>query len=95
MTYRIELTAAAKRALANTLPEAVAVACWEFIRGPLAENPYRVGKPLRDRLEGRYSARRGEFRVIYQIVDDRVFVRVIHIAHRRDVYRRRTQVAGR
>lgn len=87
MTYRIELTAGAKRALANTLPEAVAVACWEFIRGPLAENPYRVGKPLRDRLEGRYSARRGEFRVIYQIVDDRVFVRVIHIAHRRDVYR--------
>lgn len=87
MTYRIELTGAAKRALVDLLPEAVAVACWEFIRGPLAENPYRVGKPLRDRLEGRYSARRGEFRVVYQIFDDRIVVRVIHIAHRRDVYR--------
>lgn len=87
MTYRIELTKAAKKALMDLLPEMVAVACWEFIRGPLAENPYRVGKPLRDRLEGRYSARRGEFRVIYQIFDDRIVVRVIHIAHRRDVYR--------
>ena len=87
MTYRIELTGAAKRALTNVLPESVAAACWEFIRGPLAERPYRVGKPLGDRLAGRYSARRGEFRVIYRVVDDRIVVRVIHIAHRRDVYR--------
>ncbi len=87
MTYQIELTKAAKNALTDLLPEAVAVACWEFIRGPLAESPYRVGKPLRDQLEGRYSARRGEFRVIYQIFDNRIVVRVIHIAHRCDVYR--------
>jgi mRNA interferase RelE/StbE len=87
VTYRIELTRAAKKALTEVLPEVVAVACWEFIRGPLAENPHRVGKPLRDQLAGRYSARRGEFRVIYQIFEDRVVVRVIHIGHRRDVYR--------
>lgn len=87
MTYRVELTAAAKRALTDELPEAVAVACWEFIRGPLADNPCLVGKPLRGQLEGRYSARRGEFRVIYQVFDDRVVVRVVHIVHRRDVYR--------
>jgi mRNA interferase RelE/StbE len=87
VTYRIELTTAAKRALTDLLPEAVAVACWEFIRGPLAENPQRVGRPLRGQLEGRYSARRGDFRVIYQIFDARVVVRVIHIAHRSDVYR--------
>jgi mRNA interferase RelE/StbE len=87
VTYRIELTAAAKRALTELLPEAVAVACREFIRGPLAENPQRVGKPLRGRLEGRYSARRGQFRVIYQIFDERVVIRVIHIAYRRDAHR--------
>lgn len=87
MTYRIELTAAAKRALTDLLPEAVAVACREFIRGPLAENPQRVGKPLRGRLEGLYSARRGQFRVIYQIFDERVVIRVIHIAYRRDAHR--------
>lgn len=87
MTYRIELTAPARRALESTLPEAAAIACWEFIRGPLAENPQRVGQPLRGQLAGRHSARRGEFRVIYQIFDDRVVVRVITISHRRDAYR--------
>ncbi|BBY59573.1 toxin RelE [Mycolicibacterium sarraceniae] len=87
MTYEIELTRAARMALTDDLPQAIAVACWEFIRGPLAENPHRVGKPLRNQLQGRYSARRGEFRVVYQIFDERVVVRVIHIAYRRDVYR--------
>nr|WP_314143567.1 type II toxin-antitoxin system RelE/ParE family toxin [uncultured Rhodococcus sp.] len=87
MSYAIELTVAARKALTDQLPESIAVACWEFIRGPLAENPYRVGKPLRDRLEGKFSARRGEFRVVYQIYEDRIVVRVIAIAHRRDVYR--------
>ena len=87
MTFAVELSASARRALTEDLPEPVAAACWEFIKGPLAENPHRVGKPLRDQLEGRYSARRGEFRVIYQIIEDRIVVRVIHIAHRRDVYR--------
>ena len=87
MSYRIELTRAAKRALTELLPETVAVACWEFIRGPLAEDPYRVGKPLRGQLEGRFSARRGEFRLIYRVFEDRVVIRVIHIAHRRDAYR--------
>jgi len=87
VSYAIELTAAARKALTDQLPESIAVACWEFIRGPLAENPYRVGKPLRDRLEGKFSARRGEFRVVYQIYEDRIVVRVIAIAHRRDVYR--------
>lgn len=88
MTYGIELTKSARRALAKDLPESVAVACWEFIRGPLADSPHRVGKALRGDLEGRYSARRGEFRVIYQIFEHRVIVRVITIKHRRDAYRR-------
>jgi mRNA interferase RelE/StbE len=87
VTYRIELTRAAKNALTEGLPEAVAVACWEFIRGPLAENPHRVGKPLRDQLGDRYSARRGEFRIVYEILDELIIVRIVHIAHRRDVYR--------
>jgi len=85
VSYRIELTASAKRALTEVLPEAVAVACWEFIRAPLAENPHHVGKPLRGRLEGRCSARRGEYRLLCRIFDDSVVVRAIHMAHRRDV----------
>lgn len=87
MTYEVILSPRALRALSEELPEAVAVACFEFIRGPLAENPRRVGKPLRNELAGTYSARRGEFRVIYDIDDNRIRVEVISIRHRRDVYR--------
>lgn len=87
MSSRIVFSARARRALTEDLPEAVATACFEFIRGPLAESPHRVGKPLRGRLQGRHSARRGEFRVIYRIDDDRILVEVIAIQHRRDAYR--------
>jgi mRNA interferase RelE/StbE len=69
------------------LPEKVAAAAVEFIYGPLAEDPRRVGRPLRLELEGRYSAHRGDHRIIYRIVDERKVVVVEAIAHRADVYR--------
>lgn len=86
MTYAILLSPRARRALDDDLPEAVAAACAAFIFGALAENPQRMGKPLRHELEGAYSARRGEFRVIYTIHEDQVLVRVVTIRHRRNVY---------
>jgi len=46
-----------------------------------------VGKPLRDDLEGIWSARRGTYRVLYRIRDDPREVVVLRIDHRRDVYR--------
>ena len=47
-----------KRAIERDVPEAVAFAVVDFPYGPLAEDPYRVGKPLRIQLEGYWSARR-------------------------------------
>lgn len=80
MTYRIELAPAARRALTETLPYAVAAACLNFFTDVLAEQPYRVGKLLRNELAGRWSARRGQFRVIYDIHEDRVIVTSV-LAH--------------
>lgn len=87
--YDVVFTRSARRALENTLPEAVAAAAFAFIVGPLAENPKRVGKLLREPLAPLYSARRGDYRVIYRIEDDRLIIEIITIEHRRDVYRRR------
>ena len=87
MTYRILLTPSAQQALEQSLPEAVAAAAWEFIRGPLAANPHRVGKPLTGSLAGMWSARRGEYRVVYDISDRTVTVTVVRVGHRRGVYR--------
>jgi mRNA interferase RelE/StbE len=84
--FTVVLSAAAKRAIERDLPQAVAVAVVDFLFGALADDPYRVGKPLRFELEGYWSARRGQYRVIYSIHDGQVLVRVVRISHRADVY---------
>ncbi len=80
----IAWTPTAKRALVR-LPERVAAAVVEFVYGALAENPHRVGKPLRFELEGLHSTRRGDFRIIYRIGEQ--VVAIMAIEHRADVYR--------
>jgi mRNA interferase RelE/StbE len=87
VTLRIIFSRQAKRALDFELPKSVAAACAGFIYGPLAENPYRVGKLLREPASLLYSARRGEFRVIFGIRDDEIIVEIIDSRHRRNVYR--------
>lgn len=85
--YEIVVTAPAARAIRETLDEAVAFAVIEFITGPLLDNPRRVGAELRDELEGVWSARRGTYRILYRIDDDRREVIILRIGHRKDVYR--------
>ena len=68
--------------LAATSPK-VAAAVVEFAYGDLARDSYRVGKPLRFELEGLYSARRAEYRVVYRVGDDAEFVRVMRVGPRR------------
>lgn len=85
--YEIVVTAPAARAIGERLPEAVAFAVIAFITGPLLVNPRRVGARLRGELEGVWSARRGTYRVLYRIDDDRREVIVPRVAHRRDAYR--------
>jgi len=87
VTYEVRWSRQARRALTDDLPEAVAAACWAFVVGPLAENPHRVGKPLHPPLAPSWSARRGEFRVVYDIDDTVVTIDIIRIQHRRDAYR--------
>ncbi len=61
----------------------------EFASGDLAKNPRRVGKALERELTGYYSARRGPYRVIYSIDDERVMVLLLRVGHRADVYKPR------
>lgn len=86
--YRLVVSPTARRQLAEVLPESVAFAAHEFIVGPLLENPHRVGKRLRPPLADRYSARRGTYRLIYRVDDDRHVFTVVAVAARSDVYRR-------
>jgi mRNA interferase RelE/StbE len=86
VTYSIKIARSAARALTETLPEAVAAAAFGFVNGPLFENPHRVGKRLRPPLDGKWSARRGQYRVIYEIHDAETTVVVLQVSHRSDAY---------
>jgi mRNA interferase RelE/StbE len=53
----------------------------------LADDPHRVGAPLRAPFDGQWRARRGEYRVRYRIDDTNDTVYVLDVDHRRDIYR--------
>lgn len=85
--YRLVVARSAARALAESLPLAAALAAREFMLGPLLQSPRVVGKPLDAPLAGQWSARRGEYRVIYRIDERARTVEVVAVRHRRDAYR--------
>ena len=85
--YELVVARPAARAIAEDLPEAVAAAVIDFITGPLLLEPKRVGRELRNELAGIHSARRGTYRILHRINDDKRTVTVIRIDDRRDVYR--------
>ncbi|HUS47090.1 MAG TPA: type II toxin-antitoxin system RelE/ParE family toxin [Phycisphaerae bacterium] len=86
MAYRVELTRAAVRQLA-ALPRSARrriQAAVELLSGkPRPPNCKR----LKGRLHEFHRVRTGDYRIVYLIVDDRLVVCVITIAHRKDVYR--------
>ena len=86
--WQLSVAASAERQLAR-LPAKVAVAVVEFMLGPLLDNPRQVGHPLQRELAGLWSARRGAYRLIYEIDDHDASVVVLLIDHRSDVYRPR------
>ena len=87
-SFDIAWAPSAQRDLSR-LPEKIATAVIEFAYGSLAEAPYRVGGELHLELEGHYSARRGDFRVIYRIDPAGRLVHIVAVGHRGDVYRQR------
>jgi mRNA interferase RelE/StbE len=82
----VELTSAAVRSL-DRLPPRVLPAVVEFLYGPLADSPERVGTSLRGDFEGLHSAHRGEYRILYEIRPRAAKVIVHRVAHRANAYR--------
>jgi mRNA interferase RelE/StbE len=87
--YTVRFTATARRDL-NSLPPRVLSAVVEFAFGDLAQEPRRVGKPLRRELAGKFSAHRGPYRLLYRIDDAQLIVWILRVDHRADVYRRQS-----
>lgn len=86
--WHVELSPGAVRSL-QRLPEKVATAVVEFITVTLPSNPLRLSKPLRYELEGWHVARRGDYRVTFEMHDEERVLRVGRVEHRAHVYKRR------
>lgn len=50
-------------------------------------DPRASGKALAGDLAGRWRYRVGDYRLVCEIEDDKILVTVLHIAHRKEVYR--------
>jgi mRNA interferase RelE/StbE len=87
--YEIRLQAAARRAISQRLPEAVAAAVPEFCDAALAVNPHRAGKPQSGPLAGCHGARRGTYRIVNRIDENARMVHILDIDHRTEIYHRR------
>lgn len=86
MTYRVEIARRAVKTLAG-LPRREQ----QRIRAAidlLAENPRPPGCVALAGGLGGYRVRVGDYRIVYEVHDDRLVVQVVRVGHRRDVYRR-------
>ncbi len=88
MAWTIELTDAAFRQL-EQLDRSVAQRIRRFLHERLArmENPRGIGQALHGQLEEYWKYRVGDYRLIVEIVDDRLVILVVRIGHRREIYR--------
>jgi mRNA interferase RelE/StbE len=88
MSYSVDIAPPARRDLKRISGETLRRI--EAAIDGLADNPRPPGvKKLAGDSEDLYRIRVGDYRVVYQIQDDRLIVLVVRVGHRRDVYRRR------
>ena len=86
MIWQIDFSPSAQRDL-NQVPPRVGPSLLEFIYAGIAENPQRRGKALRGLMLGVWSARRGDYRVLYRIDETTRTVQVLRVAGRGIAYR--------
>ena len=86
MAYKIKFTPAADRQFAKLTKNQQQAVAGALVR--LAENPRHPGVIKLSGEHSLYRVREGEHRVIFQIEDDVLYVVVVKIGHRKDVYKK-------
>ena len=89
MGYRIELTPAAEKSLVKAAKSnRLLLKKLDQALLSLAVNPVPAGsKQLVGEDPPLYRVRVGDYRILYQIEDDVLVFLVVHVGHRKDVYR--------
>ncbi len=88
--YRLELTDTAKKQLKKLSKKSKTDynAVIEFLKTiNNIDNPRQNGKALQGNLRGLWRYRVGNFRIIVEIVDDKVCILVLEVGHRKEIYK--------
>lgn len=86
MIYQVEITSRAAKQL-KKLPEDIKLRIEEKIQ-ELAENPRPDGVVKLEDSEDTYRVRVGKYRILYEVKDNLLIVKVVKVGHRRDVYKK-------
>jgi len=87
--YRVEWSKKAKKNLNKIDPTEKDVIIYK-VENKLANDPY--GKFVNAKMmkgksqKGRWRYRTGDYRVLYKIYEDEIYIDVLDVGHRRDIY---------
>ncbi len=84
MTYSIRIKGSAAKSLRRIAPEPRRRLVEAINR--LAHEP-AAGGVLKGEFSGLRRLRVGDYRIVYEVIDNELTILVVRIAHRRDVYR--------
>lgn len=87
MTFRVEFSETAKKEL-KKIDKYHQKLIIEWIEKNLVgcSNPRQHGKPLVANRKGQWRYRVEDYRILAEIIDDRVVILVLNVGHRREVY---------
>lgn len=85
--WQIEFSETAKKQFIK-LDGSVQLSIQRFLRTRLMllKNPKTLGKPLKGKFQQFWRFRVGDYRLITDIIDQRLIIEVIQIGHRREIY---------
>lgn len=87
MKYKVEYTPKAYKSL-NKLDKYTRTLILGWVEKNLigCENPRAFGKGLTANRSGQWRYRIGDYRLITEILDEKIVILVLNVGHRRDVY---------
>jgi len=85
MRYKIVINSKTEKMLSK-IEKSIAVRIRDKIR-LLSEHPRPSGMTQLKGYDNAFRIRVGDYRIIYEIDDDRVLILVVNVGHRREVYR--------
>jgi len=87
--YKVEFTKQAHKMLSKIdPPNKQLIVSWIEERLEGCDDPRRYGKGLTGEFAGAWRYRVGDYRIIADIIDDKVVISVLAVGHRSKIYKR-------